>query len=126
MTLPAFPALPRLARLAFWGALVFSFFMAILPQAPPVPGSPSDKTLHMLAFGTLGFLASLGWPQARWWGLFLALSGFGGLIEIVQSIPALGRDAQLSDLLADCAAAGLSIGLVELWRSEIAPRFVKQ
>ncbi|ANU07806.1 hypothetical protein [Paraurantiacibacter namhicola] len=100
----------RLCRLAFWGALLFSFVMAVLPQPPSVPGDPTDKTLHLLAFATLGVLGSLGWPAMRWWALFGLLCAFGGLIEIVQMIPSLGRDAQWSDLAADCIAALLSTG----------------
>ncbi len=41
--------------------------------------------------------------------LFLALTAFGGLIEIVQGLDLLGRDADWMDLLADMVGAALGL-----------------
>ena len=92
----------RLFRLAFWFAAGFAFAMAIAPHPPELP--VSDKIQHMTAFAVLtllGCIAYPNWPRIR---LIAGLIGFGGLIEIVQMVPALHRDSQWSDWFADIAA----------------------
>ena len=94
----------RLLVIAFWGALTFAFVMALLPKPPQVPGNPSDKTQHMIAFAVLASLASHAYVRVPLWKVGVGLAAFGALIELLQSIPALHRDASLWDLFADCAA----------------------
>jgi hypothetical protein len=102
-----YPDLPfqRAARIAFVLAAIFAFVMAALPHPPPIPGQPSDKLLHMLAFATLGALGAAGFPGRSVIRLFVVLSLFGGVIELVQAIPMLNRDSEWADLVADMAAA---------------------
>lgn len=95
----------RAARIAFVIAACFSFVMAALPHPPPIPGEPSDKIMHMLAFATLGGLAAYGFPRRSVILLLFCLGAFGALIELVQSIPMLHRDSDVIDLVADIAAA---------------------
>lgn len=83
--------------------------MAAAPHPPPIPGQPSDKLLHMLAFGTLGVLSALGFRDQSVMRLFLILTGFGAAIELIQLIPFLNRDSELADLLADMAAALIAL-----------------
>lgn len=109
----------RLFRLLFWAALVFAFVMASLPQ-PPVAGDVNDKFLHVMAFATLAGLVALAYPRAQLWLLFAGLAAFGALIEGVQAIPSLGRDASWLDWFADIAAAGTVLalsGIARRWRS---------
>lgn len=106
----------KLFRALFWAAAAFAFVMAVLPQPVPVPGSPSDKVLHILAFACLALLGSAAYPRLAAWKLVLGLSGFGALIELVQLIPSLNRDAEALDLLADTAAAAAVVGAIDLWR----------
>jgi hypothetical protein len=49
--------------------------------------------------------------------LLLWLSLFGAFIEVVQAIPALHRDSDVLDWLADTAAAGAILLLVRLRRA---------
>lgn len=100
----------------FWAALVFAFVMAILPKPPHIPGDPSDKVQHILAFITLAGLASLAYPTARPLKVGLGLSLYGALIEAVQAIPILNRDAELLDWAADTVAAFSVLLLVALVR----------
>jgi len=97
--------LRRAARIAFGMAAAVSFVMAALPHPPPIPGQPSDKILHMLAFAVLGVLGAAGFPGQSVARLFLALTAYGAAIELVQAIPVLNRDSELADLLADMVAA---------------------
>lgn len=105
MTESASPAPPlrALAAWMFWAASLFALVMAMLPNPPQIVDA-SDKVQHMLAFALLAGLAALAWPR-RLLAIGLGLFAFGGLIELLQTIPALHRDAQAADWLADVAAA---------------------
>lgn len=109
-----------LFRVAFWAAFAVALVMALLPQPPQLPGEPPDKILHILAFLTLTVLALAAYPRVAPHCLAVALSAFGAMIEILQMIPALNRDAQWLDWVADTAAvmAVLAVAaLLRLWRS---------
>ena len=93
-----------LIRVAFWAAVLFAFAMAIIPQPPQLPGEPNDKVQHISAFLVLGCLAFFAYPKAKRVIVGLALSAFGALIEFVQAIPALHRDSDILDWIADTAA----------------------
>lgn len=99
--------LRRLLPLAFWAALLFAFVMAVLPKPPQLPGQPSDKIQHILAFTVLAGLAAAAFPRASLLKILLLLSAYGALIEFVQTIPALHRDGDWVDWIADTAAAAI-------------------
>ena len=101
----------RLFAAAFWIALLFALVMALLPKPPQLPGNPTDKVQHILAFATLTVLASAAYPRLRWWRILLGLAAFGALIEICQAIPMLHRGASLADWIADCAAVAAVLAL---------------
>ena len=100
----------RISRIVFVAAMLLSFVMATLPQPPALPGDPSDKLIHILAFAVLGILCSAGFPDRSIAKLFIGLTCLGALIELVQAIPVLNRDSDLADLVADMAAA--YVGLI--------------
>lgn len=110
------PRLARYARFAFWAAIVVTFAVALMPQPPVLPGAPSDKVQHILAFATLALLARAAYPRASLPWLILGLSAFGALIEIAQLIPALNRSAEVADWIADTAAAAAMLLLIALVR----------
>ena len=93
--------------------------MAILPHPPQVPGEPNDKVEHMIAFATLAALGSIAYPRTALLKLLAALSLFGALIEFVQAIPALQRDSDVKDWIADTAAVAVVLALV-WWRRRSA------
>lgn len=107
----------RIVRTIFWAAAFFAFVMAVLPHPPQLPGAPSDKVQHIAAFLVLGALASFAWPRTSPVYLATALSLFGAVIEIVQLIPALNRDGDPLDWIADTAAAGLMLIFLHWLRS---------
>lgn len=110
-----------LLRAAFWAALLLAFVMALLPQPPMLPGGPSDKVQHVLAFVTLAILAALAWPRLSLLKLGVALSAFGALIEILQLMPALNRDGDVGDWLADTVAVAAALGAIALFRRVRGP-----
>jgi hypothetical protein len=112
----------RALRLLFWLSVAFSFVMATLPHPPPIPGEPVDKVQHMMAFSTMSLLGALGYARFGLVRLGVALSAFGAFIEFVQMIPALHRDAEFLDWVADTAAVVVVLGLVALVRAILTRR----
>lgn len=102
-------ALVRVGRAGFFLTMIISLIMATLPHPPPIPGEPSDKVMHMLAFATLGTLAAFAFPRRSIALLFVGLTLFGAMIELIQLVPMLNRDSELADLLADMAAGLASL-----------------
>jgi hypothetical protein len=111
---------PRLTRPLFWIAWTFSFVMAVLPHPPRIPGEPDDKIKHILAFLTLALLGAFAFPKLKPWKLLLWLSLFGAVIEVIQMVPMLHRDADVIDWLADTFAAAAVIGPLAWWRARSA------
>ena len=108
----------RTAFLAlFWGALAFAVVMALLPEPPHLPiDGFGDKFEHMLAFATLALLAALAWPRAELLRIGERLSFVGALIEVAQAIPALGRDCDIRDWIADTLAIAVVLLIVAALR----------
>ena len=106
----------RLALILFWSAALFALVMASMKQPVAIPGDPGDKVQHILAFVVLAVLAACAYPRTRLPLILVGLSVFGALIEIIQMIPALNRDASWLDWLADTVAAAFVLCLVFLAR----------
>ena len=96
----------------FWIALIFAVTMALLPHPPHVMGQIWDKYQHMLAFGTLSLFAAFAYPMQPLTRLGERLSFLGALIEVAQSIPALHRDCDIFDWVADTFAIILVLLIV--------------
>lgn len=96
---------PRLLRPLFWLLFTFALVMAVLPKPPSLPIDRfGDKFEHMLAFAALAGVANLGWRNLSPLAIAIRLSAFGALIEFLQMIPSLHRDADLRDWIADTLA----------------------
>lgn len=94
----------RAAKALFWAAALFALVMALLPHPPRMPGNPSDKLQHIMAFAVLGLLGRIAFQRLSTLRLIAALSLFGALIEVLQAIPVLHRDSDPLDWLADTVA----------------------
>jgi hypothetical protein len=104
-------------QIAFWGALVVAVVMATLPHPPHTPLDQfGDKVEHMTAFGVMAVLAATSYPRATLLRIGERLSFLGALIEVVQSIPALHRDCDIMDWVADTAAITAVLLLVAVIR----------
>ena len=104
-------------RRAFYAATAFAVVMALIPQPPYTPTREfGDKVEHIIAFAVLAALANLGFPESTKRTIVERLSFLGAAIEVVQSIPALNRDCEPLDWLADTlAVAVVTLGFA-LWR----------
>ena len=114
MTLTSFMG-SRSAKALFFAAALFALVMALVPHPPRLPGDPSDKVQHMIAFAVLGLLGGLAFPKVRTRWLIALLSLFGALIEVLQAIPVLHRDSDPLDWLADTIACGLVLLALRWW-----------
>lgn len=114
----------RAFQALFWLALAFAVTMALLPHPPSLPiDGFGDKFEHMLAFATLTLLAHPAFPGMTRWRIAERLSFVGALIEVAQSIPALHRDCDIRDWIADTIAILAATALIALVRP--APREVR-
>ena len=107
---------PTRWRLLFWAALIFAFVMAVVPHPPRLPGDPGDKIQHIVAFATLSLLGHFAFREVPALRLVVGLALFGALIEMVQTIPALNRDGDIVDWIADTLAVIAVLGLLRLVR----------
>lgn len=105
-----------LLQIAFWAALIFAITMALVPKPPAVLGEMKDKYQHMTAFAVLALMASAAYSRASPWRIAERLSFVGALIEVLQSIPALRRDCDILDWVADTAAILTVLAIVTLTR----------
>ena len=103
----------RLYRVLLVVALVGAVTMALLPTPPHVPTDRlGDKFNHMLAFAVLAWLSAQSFPAASLRLIGERLSFLGALIEVLQSIPALHRDCDIRDWMADTLAIVVALSLV--------------
>lgn len=107
---------PPLRRPGLWTALGWALVAAVvagslltLPATPPVPGS--DKTLHLVAYGTLMYWWGMAQPHRRLlWLALLPLLGAG--LEGLQALtPA--RQMEWGDAVANTLGVGLGRMLLE-------------
>jgi hypothetical protein len=110
--------LVRLAKVAFFAALLFTFYSAVIPPKQALQLVPWDKAEHFVAFYGLTGLAAAAFPKRHLIVIALLLSGFGALIEFVQGLPVVHRDRDIWDWVADTIAivAALSPMALVWWR----------
>lgn len=125
------PALRRLLRplaavtAAYTAVLVFATHYP-RPEELLGPNPPSDKTLHLLAYGVLGLLAAAlvavsgRWAARNGAGLAAGLAVFAAIDETTQ--PWFGRSAEPLDWVYDLIGITLGIGLVAAWNAVFKER----
>ncbi|WKE64900.1 VanZ family protein [Gallaecimonas kandeliae] len=95
-------------------AVLATAFLAFTKASYPQPGG--DKSMHILAFFTLSLLTYGAWRRPLW-PQWLALAGYGALIELVQWFLPY-RESSIHDWYADVVGITLAYGLLALvkWR----------
>jgi hypothetical protein len=114
MSLPSTQTAARLLRAGFCVALLAAFTAAVVPGRDAPELLPWDKAQHFLAFYVLAVLGAAAYPRSGLLRIGTALSAFGALIEFVQMIPALHRDAEFLDWLADTIAIAAALSPLSL------------
>lgn len=107
----------RLFKLLFWASAIGAYAFAVMPGDQMPTLSAWDKMNHMIAFFTIALFMRPAYRGLSTPVIALLLAGLGGFIEICQMIPAVHRDASLSDWIADCLAivAGLTVANIILF-----------
>ena len=115
---PRISLLIGLARIAFFAALIFTFYSAVIPPSQALQLVPWDKALHFIAFYGLTGLAVAAFPRHPLWVIAAALSAFGAFIEFVQGLSFVHRDRDFWDWVADtiAIAAAMAPMLLVWWR----------
>jgi len=88
-------------RVVFWMVLVVVTWLMLIELTPKTGGWPYwDKVQHILVFAGLTVLAILGYRR-RWRTVALGLLLYGVLIEGLQTVLTVTRQASVGDWLAD-------------------------
>lgn len=80
---------------------------------------PSDKLLHLIAYGLLGVVTAAaasvrgGWNGSRLTLCVLVLAVFAALDEVTQ--PLFGRAVEFADWVADLAGLAIGVAAVVVW-----------
>ena len=90
-----------LVRGIFYAACALALVRALLPDTGSEPMGQWDKVVHASAFYVLTVLGAAAYPRARLWRVAVVIAGLGGLIELLQALPFIHRDASWADWAAD-------------------------
>lgn len=110
------------------GTMVFTLavaWFAFTPSTGVESGLPWDKANHAVAFLTWTVLAGCGWPGAGILRMALVMLGLGTAIELIQGLPAVGRDADVWDVVADMTGFAAGWGLLALFSVRRALRLTE-
>lgn len=116
-------AWPLAALTAAYGVVLVFATHYPKPEDLLGPNPPSDKTLHLVAYGLLGLLVTASLVAADRWSLraaaaaFVGLAAFAAVDEATQ--PFFGRHADALDWVYDCI--GLAAGSAA---AAVAARFL--
>jgi hypothetical protein len=118
---PSISLLLKVARFAFFAALIFTFYSAVAPPSHALQLTPWDKATHFIAFYVLTGLAVAAFPRRNLFVVAALLSAFGALIEIVQGLPMVRRDRDFWDWVADTIAISSALApmLLFWWRAQV-------
>ncbi len=102
---------------ALFAVTLFATLAAALLPGSQVPDlGAGDKINHIAAFVTLSIIAAAAWPYARLWQIGILMSAFGAVIEGLQALPIIARDAEWADWYADTLAAIVALTIVAVVR----------
>jgi hypothetical protein len=98
-----------LLKSIFWITIIFTFVEAIVPPEHALRIFAWDKAEHFSAFYALTILALFAFPARSWIVIGLALAALGGMIELIQALPLVGRDCDIRDWAADLIAISAAL-----------------
>ncbi len=108
------------ARAGFVLCVALTAVFALSPPSLHAHVLPWDKADHFAAFFAITAAALVAFP--RLWPLWIALvvSLLGGVIELAQALPFVGRDSNFGDWISN--EVGIAAALVVLMAAELRRR----
>lgn len=103
------PAL-LLLRVVLWIAMAVGLYEALRPVPVGPPGQYADKIEHFVCFYLLTGAALLAYPRLKAAWLVAIAAACGAGVEALQSLPAIGRDAEFLDWVADMVGVFAALG----------------
>lgn len=113
---------PAHKRAIFFVTLAGALVAALVPSPNAPAFVESDKVNHIIAFAVLSVQAAWAFPRAPLLAIAAAMAVFGGIIEGLQAVMAVGRSAEWGDWRADVMAAGIALIIVAVLRACIHRR----
>lgn len=124
MALPEKP--PRADRQVIWwwvAAIVIAFAITFVSLLPP-RGTPGPQIAdlgevvanigHFTGYLLLAFSIAVALSASHPWFVWVCVSGYGAVIELVQGLVGL-RSFQLTDILVNALGAGVGIWIARAW-----------
>lgn len=110
------------------GTMLFAVAVAgfaFTPSTGVETGLPWDKANHAVAFLTWTLLVGCGWPRAGILRIAAVMLALGTAIELIQGLPAVGRDADVWDVVADMVGFAAGWGLLAAFNLRRALRLTE-
>lgn len=101
-----------LSRVALIVCCVVTVAFAFAPVRTGAHLFPWDKADHYAAFFAIMTAALVAFPRLPIAWTIVLVSAAGGAIELVQGLPAVGRDCDVWDWIAENAAIASVVGLL--------------
>lgn len=117
---------PRAGRQVIWwwaAAILIALAITIVSLLPP-RGTPGPQIAdlgevianigHFIGYLLLAFSIAVALSASHPWFVWLFVSGYGAVVELVQGLVGL-RSFQLTDILVNALGAGVGIGIARAW-----------
>jgi VanZ family protein len=112
-----------------WLSVMVAMILSLAPTTVVELPDWNDKVEHCLGYFLLTFWFCSIYPRQRYWVVGLYMLGMGILVEVLQGVMQLGRQADVRDLVADVIgiAPALLLALTPLgrwprWFEALVPR----
>ncbi len=96
------------AILAFALAVIITV-SSLIPAQPSLSINNMDKIVHVLAYAVLGVAVLPAFPKIKPVNIWLGLSVFGLVIEVLQGLMPTGRSTDILDGIANASGALLAL-----------------
>jgi VanZ family protein len=114
---------PRFWLVLGWFFVVAATVSSLVPvQKLPLPSGINDKFEHVTGYALLTLWFTGIYPRSRYFVIAFSLLAMGVLIELAQGAMHVGREADVRDVVANCAGIGVGLMLASLWLGGWAQR----
>jgi VanZ family protein len=114
---------PRFWLVLGWVFVAVATVASLVPvQRLPLPAGVNDKFAHVAGYGLLTLWFTGIYPRSRYVMIAIGLFLMGVLIEWAQGSMHVGRQADVRDVVANCAGIGVGLMLASVWLGGWAQR----